>query len=337
MKTRPVIWLIGFCLWCASAGVATAQPEGPRAMANRAVKLAQDDNHGEAVEIFHQVIDALPAAARPKVHRLLGYSYMKLEMLAEAWHHLTRYLEASGTEDTMAGAWLEEVEAALKQSHVKVSFSCHPTATTIKLPSSAPGTSASPPTLHKPMACPATWWLAPGKHKVAAGAPEHKARMVEVDVRARGDSGVREIRLEAITPALTKGEGESHAEGTTVVKPAAPKKPTRVLEWTLLGSGLALGATGAIFQGLGYSKNESLRSKDKANADFPYEERYQDQVRPMEIASYVLYGVGGAAVVAGVVTWFVRKPGGKDAKSSVFSVSPLPLPGGSGALMTWEF
>ena len=68
-----------------------------------------------------------------------------------------------------------------------------------------------------------------------------------------------------------------------------------------------------------------------------YNKAYQDQVRPKEIASYVLYGVGGAAVVAGVVTWFVRKPGRKDTKSTVFSVSPLPLPGGTGALMTLEF
>ena len=57
----------------------------------------------------------------------------------------------------------------------------------------------------------------------------------------------------------------------------------------------------------------------------------------MEIASYVLYGVGGAAVVAGVVTWFVRKPGTTDSKTSAFTVAPLALPGGTGALMILDF
>ena len=338
MKTRLVIWFVGFCVLCVSAGVATAQPEGPRAMANRAVKLAQDDKHGEAVEIFHQVIDALPAAERPKVHRLLGYSYMKLEMLAEAWHHLTRYLETSGTEDTMAGAWLEDVEAALKQSHVKVSFSCAPAATTIKLPSYTPSMPASAPSLRKPMACPATWWLRPGKHKVAADAPEYEPRTVELNIRARGDSGAREVRLEHISPLEDPGLAEDDdTRGDEVEEPPPPAKPKRTLEWALLGSGFALGAAGGILHGVGYAHNESLHSKDVASADFPYEERYQDQVLPMEIASYVIYGVGGAAVVAGVVTWFVRKPRSKDAQSSLFTFSPFPLRGGTGALMTLEF
>ena len=160
--------------------------------------------------------------------------------------------------------------------------------------------------------------------------------MVEIDVRARGDSGVRTIELAAVAPTLPTDDGTGVA-GVIAEKPPRRKGRSRVLEWALIGSGLGLGAVGGIVQGAGYAKNESLHSKDLDSPDFPYEERYQDEVRPMEIASYVLYGVGGAAVVAGVVTWFVRKPGGGDAKSGVFTVSPLPLRGSTGALMTWEF
>ena len=341
MSDQSSRWAIAFCLWCLPVGLAAAQPKDPQAEFDRAVELATGDEYAKAVEVCHEIIEILPAKERSKVHKLLGYSYKKLEMLPEAWHHLTRYLETSGKEDTTAGAWLEEVEAALKQSYVKVSFSCVPPSATIKLPSSSiPGTPASPPTLLKPMACPATWWLVPGKHKVAADAPEYRPRMVEVDVRVRGDSGVREIRLEAIARTSTPGEG-----GTVVVKPVAPRKPTRALEWTLLGSGLAVGITGAVFQGLGYAKNESLHSKYLDSGDYPvagdakslYDKAYQDQVRPKEIASYVLYGVGGAAVVAGVVTWLVRKPGTRTSKTSAFTVAPLSLSGGTGALVTLEF
>ena len=350
MHCRLSIWATAICIVCLPAAVGVTQPKDPQVEFDRAVELATGDEYAKAVAVCHEIIEALPAKERSKVHKLLGYSYKKLEMLPEAWHHLTRYLESSGKEDTAAGAWLEEVEAALKQGHVKVSFSCDPPTTTITLPSSAlstPGATTSPPTLLKPIACPAMWWLSPGKHKVAADAPEYEPRMVEVDVRVRGDSGVREIRLEAIDPIRATGGGESHAgeTSTTVLQPAAPKRPTRALEWTLLGSGLALGVTGAIFHGLGYSKNESLHSKYLDSSDYPvagdakslYDKAYQDQVRPKEITAYVLYGVGGAAVLAGVVTWFIPKSGNKSSKDSALTFVPLALPGGTGALMTLEF
>lgn len=339
---RFVPWLLAL-LW---AGAASAQPADPQERFNQAVELATGGDYDKAVEACLDVLDRLPESERPRVHKLLGYSYMKLDMLPESWHHLTIYLESSGKEDTTAGGWLQDVETALKQTYVKVSFSCKPEGLTVILPASKPGAIG-----HSAFRIPHSafvWWFKPGKHTVKATAPSHKSRTVEIDVRQRGDSGMREIRLAAVETTRLPGDGGpgSGAGGATIVKPVEPKKPSRGLEWALIGSGLALGVTGGIFHGIGYSKNEDLHDKYLNANDYPvadeaqklYDDARDEQVRPKEIAAYVLYGIGGAGVLAGIVTWAVRKPGGTDDRASGLTISPMLLPGsGTGALMTFEF
>jgi hypothetical protein len=342
MKTHRLMGVATVCLYLLLPGATLAQETGPQEQFNQAVELVTGGDYGKAVKVCLDVMEQLPESEQPRVHKLLGYAYMKLEMLPESWHHLTSYLQSSGKEDTTAGGWLQEVETALKQTHVKVSLTCTPSGTRLSLPSSQ---SSSLPVSQS---CPTTWWMKPGKHTVKATAPEHMPRSVEIDVRERGDSGMRDIRLAAIDSGRTPGGGKSGSgpTGTTIVKPVEPKMHSRAVEWALIGSGLALGVTGGIFHGIGYSKNEDLHDKYLNTEDYPIEEEAQmlyddareEKVRPKEIAAYVLYGVGGAAVLAGIVTWAVRKPGGTDERASGLTISPMLLPGsGTGAVMTFEF
>ena len=357
MKYTMLTWAMIAGFWLLPVRIAIAQQPDPQGRFNQAVELATGGDYDKAVEACLDVLDQLPESERPRVHKLLGYAYMKLDMLPESWHHLTIYLESSGTEDTTAGGWLQEVEAALKQTHVKVSFSCRPEGLTLRFPASKPGVAGRSALLRQGYEGSSTfriphsafvWWLTPGKHTVNATAPGHKPRTVEVDVRERGDSGMREIRLAAVETTRTPNGGGtgSGTGGTTIVKPVEPKKPSRGLEWALLGSGLALGVTGGIFHGIGYSKNDDLHDRYLNADDYPvadeaqqlYDDARDEQVRPKEIAAYVLYGVGGAAVLAGIVTWAVRQPGGTDERASELTISPMLLPGsGTGALMTFEF
>jgi hypothetical protein len=333
MKVHQLVSVVAASLWLLSAGIAAAQQADPQAQFNRAVELATAGDYVRVVETCMDVIKKLPESERPRVHKLLGYSYKKLDVLPESWHHLTTYLESSGKEDTSAGGWLQEVETALKKTHVKVTLTCSPPDAVLVMSSSLP--------------CPVVWWFLPGKHQVVAKAPGYKPQTVDVDVRERGDSGVREIRLAAVTPEKLPEPVKASTDhsGTTIVsKPVETRKSSRALEWALIGSGLALGATGGIFHGLGYSKNEALHDKyadtdaypDGAAAKTFYDDAKAEEVRPKELAAYVLYGVGGAALVAGIITWAVRKPGG-DQNSAAFSISPLAMPGGSGAMMTFGF
>ena len=343
MRCRRLVWCIAACLCLALAGIASAQEQDPQELFNQAVELTTGREYGKAVEVCLDVIERLPEAERPRVHKLLGYAYKKLNMLPEAWHHLELYLESSGKEDTTSGGWLEEVETQLKQAHVKITLTCNPDGAMLRIPGSQP----SIPPVSQP--CPATWWLKPGKHQVGATASGHNPRTVEIDVRERGDSGVREIRLAAVVPDKVQAGGKTgpdHGGTTLVSKPVEPERGSRALEWALIGSGLALGVAGGIFHGIGYSKNEDLHDKylntegysKTANAQAAYDDARSEEVRPKEIAAYVLYGVGGAALLAGIVTWAVRKPGGRGERSSGVAISPMVIPGGgTGALMTLDF
>ncbi|MBM4372885.1 MAG: hypothetical protein FJ098_14625 [Deltaproteobacteria bacterium] len=167
-----------------------------------------------------------------------------------------------------------------------------------------------------------------------------------LDVRERGDSGQREVRLAAVVPPVEIGEkdGAARPDGHLVVteKPVEPTRGSRTLEWVLLGSGLALGATGGILHGVGYARNETLYDdylkKTGEDAQSRYDDAYADEVRPKEISAYVLYGVGGAAVLTSVILWAVRDPGARDAEAgTAVEVLPIGLPGGGGAMMSLEW
>ena len=344
MRYGGMISAVIACTWFLSAGTALGQPADPQERFNQAVELATDGDYDEAVEACLDVLGQLPESGRPRVHKLLGYAYMKLDMLPESWHHLTIYLKSSGIEDTTAGGWFQEVEAALKQTHVRMSFSCRPEGLTLSVPATNPGTAG-----HSAFRIPHSsfvWWFQPGKHTVNATAPGHKPRTVEIDVRERGDSGMREISLaavEVIRPPDGGGTGMGTG-GTTMVKPVEPKKPSRGLEWALIGSGLGLGVVGGVLHGVGYSRNEDLHdsylnrssysARDQAKS--LYDSEFNEQVRPLQISAYVLYGVGGAALVAGMITWLVRDPVVGDKEVDV-SALPNIGPDHVGAVVQWTF
>ena len=144
MKAHRTIGVATVCLYLLLPGAALAQETGPQERFNQAVELVTGGEYGKAVRICLNVLEQLPDSEQPRVHKLLGYAYKKLDMLPESWHHLTSYLQSSGKEDTTAGGWLQEVETALKQTHVKVSFACSPEGLILDVPASNPGTANQP-------------------------------------------------------------------------------------------------------------------------------------------------------------------------------------------------
>jgi hypothetical protein len=126
------------------------------------------------------------------------------------------------------------------------------------------------------------------------------------------------------------------------VKPAEPEAKSKAPEWVLIGSGAAAAVAGGIFHGVAHSKNEDLygdykHSADPSVAKKEYDAAYDDEVLPKEVAAYVLYGVGGAAVVTGVIVMAVKHSRSAGEEPSSPSVAPIPMPGGGGAMMTVEF
>jgi hypothetical protein len=300
---------------------AQAQTEDAYAQFNKAVELAKAGSHEEAVGICLTVLDRLPETDRPRVHKLLGFSYKSLGRMPESWHHLSRYVATMAKEDTKTEGWLEKVETELGQEHVKVVLSCTPEGASLTLPPEA--SSARTPYL-----CPLTWWFKPGKHAIAAAMDGYQSATVEIEVRQRGDKGVHAI---ALVPLGKPDKGGAVA--AVVTKPAASKKQ-RVAGAALLGSGVVLGIVGAVLHGVAHSTNEDLHDKYLPSNEAQYHDDYASDVKPKMVAAYVLYGTGAAALTAGIVMLAVKP---KKAKALSLQVSPMPLPAGSGASLSLQF
>ena len=347
MKNKALMTLLLLGWIAVRPGPLMAQEKDPKLLLEQATDLAREEKFEEAIGIWLGVLGRLDEGDLAMTEKKLGIAFQQTGRLPEAWYYLSLYLaSSSGKGDEAMAGWLQEVETSLKQTHVKVTFTCQPEGLLLRIPGSSLGPASSSAFRVPHFAF--VWWFLPGKHQLQAEAPGYQPRMVEIEVRQTGDSGVREIRLAAIVPdKIPMGEntGPDGAGAGLIVKPAEPKEDSRALEWVLIGSGLALGVTGGIFHGLGYSRNEELdaeysdASKHEYGPDAKtaYDAAFDDEVRPKQIAAYVLYGVGGAALVAGIVTWAVRKPGGESAEAVPVTVAPLTLPGGGGAMMTLEW
>lgn len=314
-----VAWLT-MLVWSGAAGAQPPDETGKQLKV--CVELTQEGRYEKAVGVCLDALDHVSKPDRPRIHKVLGFAYWKLKLLQESWHHLTLYLESSGKQNATVTGWLQKVETKLKKKHVKVTLAC------------AEGVAVRPRPpdsgLRAVYTCPLTWWFVPGTHKIQCEEPGDEPSVVGIDkiaVKKVGDPGVRGIC--GVSKSLIGGG----------------PKPGRTLEWALIGSGAALTITGAVFQVWGNSDNNALHSKYLDQAESPngsdaksrYDEAYDDQVRPKMLAAYVLYGVGGAALVGGIVTWMVRKPGKAAGDPFPVTVAPLTIPDGTGAMISLEW
>ena len=291
-----------------------------------------------AIDAWLGALDGLDGNYKPKAHKALGLAYKKLDKLPEAWHHFTFYLKAAVKQDIKAGAWLEQVEKTLAKSQRRVVISCEQSGTRLYLGKSATGPAYS---------CPLTWWFLPGKRYVHAVSEGYVAKDNEIDVRERGEQGSHTIALVAIAkqpdpivktpPKLVEPTGVTN----TISKPADPKSGSKVLEWTLIGSGAAAVITGGILHGMASSTNEDLHNKYKDSvaddAGKKYDDEYGEKVLPKEVSAYLLYGLGGAALATGAVMMFLKPEQSDGGKGSSMTMAPIFVPRGAGATMTLEF
>lgn len=110
--------------------------------------------------------------------------------------------------------------------------------------------------------------------------------------------------------------------------------------WGLIGGGAALLAGGGAMTVMAIGKDNDLADKyDKPGATdadvAAYEDDFDSEVRPLANTSYVLYGLGGAALAAGVtflVLHFADRP-----DDTPMPIAVTPMPGGMALTTTWEF
>jgi hypothetical protein len=165
-----------------------------------------------------------------------------------------------------------------------------------------------------------------GEHEVVAktGGEMIHRELVKV---AGGEEVVVEIKSGTTHIEPVGGEGEATAEGDG-------DGPKRIWTWVALGVGGACLVAGGAIGGAVMGKASDLeeRCPDKQCPESEWEEL--DKADSMAMASNVLLGVGAAAVVAGVVLFFVE-PG--DEEEAAVSLTPTVGPQGAGLSLGGRF
>ncbi len=334
-------WTVGW------TGRVIAQEETAKQLLERGADLARQERFDEAIEIWLGILDKLDGSDLATAEKKLGMAFQQTGRLPEAYHYLSQYLQTpAGQEDEVVASWLLDVETELKKGYVMVTVVCDPPGTTLIIPDSQSGSGFTTSVCNPQSST--TWWFLPGKYQVEARAEGYLPQVVGILASRSVEPGVERIRLAAKVPERVSADvipGPDQPDATGIVMPVAPEKFSRAIEWTLVGSGLAMGVTGAVLHGVAYSRNEQLHDKYADATKHPYgpdakeayDAAFDDEVRPKQFAGYTLYGVGGAALVVGIVTWAVRKPGSESDDTAPLTVAPLTLPGGGGAMMTLEW
>jgi hypothetical protein len=141
----------------------------------------------------------------------------------------------------------------------------------------------------------------PGEHVIQVSAPGYGTRTQQVEL-GEGKSETVSFQLEADgtgTSSLNT-TGEEHIHTTT-------QSSTRAIGWITLGVGGALMAGGGVMGYLALGKKNDLNC-DENRICPPAEENNLNAARGSALVSTVLFGVGGAAAVTGLVLVLTGKP-----------------------------
>lgn len=361
MKGILAILLVGLALLCsqplqaAGGEVGGEDPKEIERLSSLALELARSGRMEDAIYVWRSLREKVDGSARSDVDLNLAVAHKKLGYKAAAWFYLSQYV-AVRPEDAKAVRQLGTLERSLRETHARVTFTCSSPEVHLQL-ADGPSKSDWP--------CPLTWWLAPGEHRVAAVMGEFFL-VVPVSVDAsRADVAVDVPALAQQTPGTERAAGaggagsqvgrqaEGSSQGDAVpvsmegsaggggvsASQQVSSGNTPAIVTTVMGAALVLG--GGLLHFLAYSEEDSLASKyPSSGVDYAtfvnnrsaYNQGYEDKVEPLNLSAYVLYGLGGAALVGGL-SWLIWGDSGGGAE-----VSAGPSPDGGWMVgVAWSF
>ena len=184
--------------------------------------------------------------------------------------------------------------------------------------------------------------LLPGRYEVRVTSATARTWIRTVEVRP--DQTVRlNAEMVALPPPVARPIPAQNL--------AAPAKTgTSPWAWVGIGTGAAALVVGGVMSGLAYQQRGQVADAKRATdpsggADLVTgmtmkdAQAHVDQAKTYDIASYAMYGVGGAAVLTGVILWAVQSKARSRATATRESpvVGLAPLPGGAAVAVSGGF
>lgn len=360
----------------------------------KAIQSYKAKSYLKAIDLWLQATEYANDEQLIKLHKNLGLALKKLERPAEAWYHLTVYMQRSPKTDGKVAKQVQQLERELKKIHTKVNISSQPAGALAVLP---PGDR-----MHK-LRTPFTWWLPPGEFRVEfhkegyklsrevlrvefggqdqfdfalvrkattgtlklTGNPDGSS--VRLNGKAQGPlpydadlkPGSYQLAVYYADGRVWKGKAKVTAGQTTemevhvgtIVTPQPKVKKesgSAAWKWATLGGGAVLVGVGAALHATGISNNntryDEVRDKwlelgldevtstsDQVYIDYvnEFDSVFDDDVKPFLTGAYVLYGIGGAAILTGAIA-LMLPPGDEGSGAAHFQLVPAIVPGHAG-------
>ena len=317
------------------SGPVSGQDLDVGALNNAAVELSKDGKLIEANRIWLDLISKVDEAHEYlwAFHMNVGRNFQKLEMYPEAWWHLSRCVELTTGKDERPVKWLSQVEDGLRGEYQRVVLVLAGPAAKLR-----PGRDE----LVHWYKAPLTWWFKPGEYQIGLRS-ERTAEAVR-SVTIGPETKELLLALESLGPVA--GDGQ-------------PLEPIPTWKWAVSGAlggvGVVLGVIGGVLYGKAADRldaekqgfQEWLNDEYQLGGKVPtthvqdaYDEwdRRMEKVTSYETAAWVLWGVGGAAVIGGAVVLLTEAGRGKKGGGeAMFNVTPLYLPAGAGIGLDFTF
>jgi hypothetical protein len=317
-------------------GLAEEKRADPIHLFNEASDLAQKGKVAEAVAIWLLVQHDIPDKYKAIVQVNLGVGYRKLGRLPESWHHLSAYLKAN-PDDEKTARLLTKVEKRLKNGHSLVNVTCDPEGAGVYIQTQGTG---------EVYPCPFSWWFEKGRRPIRVVKEGFEPRVELLDIGETGKTMSHTVKLQPNPNAVKPVEKPVEKPIEKPIEKPVEKPVERDITgprwwyWGLLGGGVALLAGGGGLTGAALKKDDELAGKyDRPGATEEdrqaYNHAFREEVAPLGYASYVLYGLGGAAVAAGTALLVLHYANGPE--DTPPPVAILPQQGGIVFCGEWRF
>jgi hypothetical protein len=183
----------------------------------------------------------------------------------------------------------------------------------------------------------------PGVHDVEVNARGYEKFTRKVDIVAESSTAI-DVEM-VVLPVATASR--SSPVGAVVAAPGEEVSKNADLRsspwpWICIGTGAAALGAGVVMTGLAYRERSLVNGAARVGdvvTDMTMIEAasHSDKARTFDTTSYVMYGVGGAAVLTGIILAVTLPKDAMEADSVRPALAASPVPGGMAVSAAWGF